>query len=94
LENLQAWEGESLGPKLRPKAEAVVAAVNAMDVYFWSGLEKLLRLTENGEIRFGDIVGWEKGEQDAETLKICQQEELEYCLMLCWFIPEQEKQTN
>jgi hypothetical protein len=91
LESLEAWEAESLGPKLRPQIEAVVATVNSRNVYFWSGLENLLRVSENGSIRFGDLFGWERGEEDADAMKRFQQKQLEYSLMLCYLIPGKYK---
>jgi hypothetical protein len=91
LESLEAWEAESIGPKLRPRIEAVVVAVNSRNVYFWGGLENLLRVTESGGIRFGDLIGWERGEQDTDAMKRYQKKQLEYSLMLCYLIPKEYK---
>lgn len=59
LEDLKAWEWEIFGPKWRPMMETAVAAVNSRNVYYWSGLDLLLRVTDKDEMKFGDIVGWQ-----------------------------------
>jgi hypothetical protein len=87
LQDLKTWEAKYYGPKWRPEIEAAVAAVNSMDVYFWGGLEMLLRVTEKDEVKFGDICGWQIDTGNADELKKRQQEALEWVLMACHLMP-------
>jgi hypothetical protein len=69
LEDPKAWEGKYFGPKWSPTIEAAVAAVNSRDVYFWTGLKMLLRVTEKDEVKFGDICGWQIEKENADASK-------------------------
>ena len=71
---------------IRANVSAAVEAVNSLHVYFMTGLDESLRITEDWNVLFGSqhIVG------DVEKLRVEQEDAMKFALFRCNVISKKE----
>jgi hypothetical protein len=81
LMDLPAWEAEMLSNVIESNVRKAVAAVNHCGIYFLSSLEGNLKVSDEGNVRFGDLVYWIK--EKREKMKKCQEDAITSALRSC-----------
>jgi len=86
LIKLKRWEAEFMSDTIRANVSAAVEAVNSLHVYFMTGLDESLRITEDWNVLFGSqhIVG------DVEKLRVEQEDAMKFALFRCNVISKKE----
>jgi len=90
LSKLKRWEAEFMSDTIRANVSAAVEAVNNLHVYFMTGLDESLRITEDWKVRFGDLFGSRRIVGKVEKLRVDQENAIKYALFRCNVISKKE----
>jgi len=90
LIKLKRWEAEFMSDTIRANVSAAVEAVNSLHVYFMTGLDESLRITEDWNVRFGDLFGSQHIVGDVEKLRVEQEDAMKFALFRCNVISKKE----